>query len=155
MELDTLVNRFRICSRELFNQYFRIDDPYHQGGWDLEARYRDLEAMLFQKLVLEPSDLPEVPYRTFHPNIGVEIRSDPVPMMLNRHIDSGYWDHPLTKVGQDAVLGFVSFFDWDQLDYRDHRYVRVRIISWPSHKEAIAKHAFIESHYVRFVRRDV
>ena len=28
MELDALINRFRIESRELFNHYFRVEEPY-------------------------------------------------------------------------------------------------------------------------------
>lgn len=53
------------------------------------------------------------------------MRSDFAPIMFNREIQSGYWDHPLKEVTNDAKLVFVSFFDWDDLDYRDNRYVRV------------------------------
>ena len=41
--------------------------------------------------------------------------------MINRNIDSGYWDYPVDAVGSDADLRFVSFFDWDCLTVRDGR----------------------------------
>jgi hypothetical protein len=45
---------------------------------------------------------------------------------------------------------FVSYFDWDQLGYRDNKYVQVEIESWPMHPETGGKRALIESHYVTF-----
>ena len=59
-------------------------------------------------------------------------------------------DHPLKEVTADARMEFVSFFDWDQLDFRDRRYVRLVVSAWPSHPEAVGKHAFMESHYVGY-----
>jgi hypothetical protein len=55
MELDALLNRFRIASRELFNHFFRVDDPYNnEEAWALEESYGEVETLLFEKLVLEP-----------------------------------------------------------------------------------------------------
>lgn len=154
MELDALLNRFRIASRELFNQFFRVEDPdKSDDAWVLEERYREVEALLFEKLVLEPAQLPIISYGTLHPNIRVELRhGERAPIMLNREIDSGYWDYPLKEATRDAKLAFVSFFDWDQLDYRDHRYVRAQVTQWQSQPKAIGKHAFIETHCVRFTQ---
>lgn len=152
MDIDTLLNRFRIASRELFNQFFHVDDPYNsEDAWVREARFRQIESLLFEKLVIEPAQLPNIPYRTRHPDIRVELRHGPcAPITLNREIDSGYWDYPLKEITQDAKLAFVAFFDWDQLDYRDYRYVRVVVAEWPSRPAVVGKHAFIETHYVRF-----
>ena len=152
MDLDILLNRFRIASRGLFNQFFRMDAPHNSGeAWILEARYCEVEALLFDKLVLEPAQLSSIPYRTLHPEIRVELRNGGfAPMMLNREVDSGCWDYPLGEVTREAKLAFVSFFDWDQLDYRDHRYVRVVIADWPTRTALVGKHALIETHYVRF-----
>jgi len=155
MELDILLNRFRLATRELFNHYFRIEDPYSRMdiAWALEERYREVESLLFEKLVLEPGDLHEMSYGTLHPHIRVELpHGEFAPFMLNRETDSGYWDHPLKEVTRDAKLAFISFFDWDQLAYRDHRYVRVQVMEWPSHPDAVGKHALIESIYVQFAR---
>lgn len=154
MELDALLSRFRVASRELFNQFFRVDTPYaKEDAWVLEERYGEVESLLFEKLVLEPAQLPIIRYGTLHPNIRVELRhGEFAPIMLNREIDSGYWDYPLKEVSREAELAFISFFDWDQLDYRDHRYVRVLVTEWAAQPKAVGKHAFIESHYVRFAK---
>ena len=154
MEFDALLNRFRVASRELFNQFFRVDDPYNnEDAWALEESYGEVESLLFQKLVLEPADLSLIPYGTLHPNIRVELRhSDFAPIMLNRELHCGYWDFPLEEVTREARLAFISFFDWDQLDYRDHRYIRVQVTEWPSQPSVIGKHALIETHYVRFTK---
>lgn len=154
MKLDALLNRFRIASRELFNHFFRVDDPYNkEDAWNLEESYGEVEGLLFQKLVIEPADLSIIPYGKLHPNILVQLRhSDFCPVMLNREIDCGYWDFPLEEITREAQLSFISFFDWDQLDYRDHRYVRVQITQWPSQPNAVGKHALIETQYVCFAK---
>ncbi|MCP5242486.1 MAG: hypothetical protein H6940_03455 [Burkholderiales bacterium] len=154
MELDAHINRFRIATRELFNHFFRVDDPYNNGSWVLEERYEEVESLLFEKLVLEPAELPLIPYGTLQPNIRVNLRGTGgfVPIMLNREVDSGYWDYPLKEVTREAKLAFISFFDWDQLDYRDHRYVRAQVIERKSQPEIVGKHAFIETHYVCFAK---
>jgi hypothetical protein len=154
MELDTLVNRFRIASRELFNEYFRVDDPYkNDEAWSLEGRYREIELLLFEKLVLEPALLPIIPYGTLQSNIRVELKhGERATIMLNREIYSGYWDYPLEVVTSEAKLAFISFFDWDQLDVRDHRYVRVQVTEWQSEPATIGKHALIEARDARFTK---
>jgi hypothetical protein len=65
-------------------------------------------------------------------SIHVVLESDAAPIMLNREIDPGYWDYSIQEVAREAQLTFICFFDWDQLAYRDNRYVRVRVDSWPS-----------------------
>jgi len=95
--------------------------------------------------------LTHLAYGTLQPEILVELRSDFCSIMLNREINSGYWDFPLREVTRDARLHFITFFDWDNLDYRDNRYVRVQVADWPSHPEAVGKDALIESQYVHFV----
>jgi hypothetical protein len=74
----------------------------------------------------------------------------PVPIMLNREIDSGYWDFPLKEVAKDVAMNFISFFDWNRLAFRDNQYVRALIVDWPLHPEAIGKHALIESQHVGY-----
>jgi hypothetical protein len=72
-----------------------------------------------------------------------------VPAMINRARDSGYWDHPLKTLDDQADLAFVSFFDWDEMNLLDHTYVRVEIAGHPT-GELVGKHALIEVHYVAF-----
>lgn len=151
IDIDGLMNQFRLASRELFNQFFRVPDPYKNNGWLFEARFSVVQMTLFQKLVTEPASLANIEYGNLQTEILVELRDcDVAPIMINREVDSGYWDHPKKEITKDARLVFVRFFDWDQLDYRDNHYVRVQIDRWPSHPETAGKHALIESQYVRF-----
>jgi len=113
-ELDDLLNRFHLCSRELFNQFFHDRGISHEDGWIRQSRHAEVEALLFEKLVIEPASLSVVPYGAVHPQIGVELRSSVAPIMINRDIepDSGYWDYHVREMTSDALLGFRSFFDW-------------------------------------------
>jgi hypothetical protein len=150
-DIDAAMNRFRLASRELFNHYFRIDAPYDDDGWTHEQRFSAIEMLLFQKLVIEPAGLPEVLYKSLQWAIRVEIRkSNEVPISLNRDKDSGYWDFPVRSITADARLGFLAFFDWDVLGYRDNQYTRVQIIDWDAHPETVGKHGLIETQHVSF-----
>jgi len=154
MQLNTAVNQFRLASRELFNHYFRAPDANWDEAWGLVERFREIEEILFQKLVAEPAALKRVQYGNPQPEILVLLRNeiDAAPMMLNRDVDSGYWDHPLSQITKSAQMIFVSFFDWDQLGYRDNQLVRVQVIDWPEHSEANGKHALIEIQYILFAQ---
>jgi hypothetical protein len=155
MKHDVQMNRFRLASRELFNNYFRIEDASGNGtdseAWSALERFIEVETVLFENMVLEPLEIGGPAYGNCNPRIRVCLRSgDFAPIMLNREVDSGYWDHPLQEVTSDAVLKFVRFFDWDQLHYCDYRYVRVVVVDWPSHPVAVGKHALIETQYARY-----
>jgi len=164
LTLHQSISRFRVASRELFNNYFRT--PLGSSNdFQLEEAFAAVEQLLFEKLVLEPWTIPNVtngykfgPY----PSIRVQVRmpkgaTDEVqqfrsaPMKINRQIYSGYWDHPLNVVTNEATLLFICFFDFDQLSYRDNRYVRVMITEWKSHPAVVGKEALIESSLVEYV----
>jgi hypothetical protein len=151
MRLDTALNQFRLASRELFNHYFRASAS-DDDAWLLVERFREIEEVLFQKLVTEPAALARVRYGDPQSDILILLRDgmDAAPITLNRDVDSGYWDYPLTQVTRGAKMVFVSFFDWDQLSYRDNQFVRVQLLDWSEHPEVNGKHALIESHNVLF-----
>ena len=152
MTLDEMLNKFRIGSRELFNNYFRISDPYQNNGWEMEERFSDIEEVFFQKLVCEPMSLDCVTYGYNQPKIFVKIRlGESSQIMINRDIDSGYWDYPQKEINNDVKMTFISFFDWDQLGFRDNQYVRVLIVESPNNNEIIGKHALIESRNIIFI----
>ncbi|MBV9219432.1 MAG: hypothetical protein JO366_13230 [Methylobacteriaceae bacterium] len=153
MTLNAAMQQFRIASRELFNNYFRVDNPYNNNGWAMEEGFAEVQQVLFRRLVTEPLSLSSIIYGKVNPEIGVELLlAKTAPIMLNRDLDSGYWDYPLTEINTDPILVFVGFFDWDQLTCRDNQYVRVRVQKWPAHSEVVGKHGLIESQYVQFVK---
>ena len=157
MTLDQQMNKFREASRELFNHYFRVtnDLDAHDDRWLAVERFQEVEALLFSNLVAEPLSIPPMQYGYGHsvqPHIRVQIRhGDSTSIMLNREIDSGYWDFPLKEVTSEAVLLFKEFFDWDSIDFRDHRYARVQVSEWTSHPETVGKHGLIETFSARYV----
>jgi hypothetical protein len=152
MTLNEHMNRFRVASRELFNGYFRSTTAYDDPeAWVLHERFGILQKVLFHQLVTEPASLEVVSYGDPQPQILIEVQSDPTPWMLNRHVNSGYWNGQPEKVSQEARLPFISFFDWDQLGVRDNRYVRVQVANWAAQPDVVGKHALIESHHVRYV----
>lgn len=152
-ELDVLMNRFRIAGRELYNNFFLVPDPYQNDGWTFEARFRRVEQILFEKLVGEPASLPKCDYGLVQQNILVELSSERAPIMINREIDSGYWDYPMKEITRTAQLLFIEFFDWDRLGYRDNQYARVQILHFSLAPEVGGRQALIESQYVKFVHR--
>lgn len=134
MALNEMMNRFRLTSHELFNHFFYIsgatgqssgappDAPAADGGvaWDLDVRFSHVEEVLFEKLVHEPARLTDAPYGSLQSEILVELNSDFCPIMLNREVNSGYWDSPIREVTRDARLLFFRLFDWDVLAYHDN-----------------------------------
>jgi hypothetical protein len=154
VDIDGMMDRFRLASREVFNQYFRASDPYGDEGWKLAERFSSVQSLLFQKLVAEPASLGTISYGDLQPEILVDLRPnlESVPALINREIKSGYWDYPVKEIPKGSKLSFVSFFDWDQLDYRDNQYVKVQVEHLPSHPEVNGKQALIESRHVVFIR---
>ena len=151
MDINELMTRFRLASRELFNYGFRVPDPYATNGWEMEERFARVEGALFEHLVMETAGISGPEYGDAQPLLQVELRAESVAANINREIKCGYWDFPVKQLSQDAELLFVEYFNFDQLGVRDNWYVRVLIKSWPSHPEAVGKHALVQSHSVRFL----
>lgn len=151
MNITQLICRFRIASRELFNNFFSVPDPYDNDGWTLEERFREVESVLFQQLVAVATGISEVRYGDLQPDIFVTLScGEFAPIMINRDESGGYWDFPITQVDSSARLGFVSFFDWDVLRCRDNQFVRVKILGWDSYPECVGKHALIDATNVAY-----
>lgn len=152
MTLNELINRFRLASRELFNNYFRVDIPGSNDPWLIEERFSNVQEVLFQMMVTEPASLSRIEYGELQTDIFVELQSDFAPWLLNREKDSGYWDAEPKEVTRKAKMQFITFFDWDQLSYRDNTYVRVLVVDWPGEPSVVGKHALIEAQYVHYVQ---
>lgn len=153
MELNERLLRFRLASRGLFNHYFFIPGARDEMAWRAVERFRTVEELMFRMLVTEPLSLPSTSYGNMQAEILVLLREtlDHAPILINREVKSGYWDHPLSEVTGNARLAFMSFFDWDDLSYRDNQYTRAQVLAWPEHPETLGKHVLIESQYVRFI----
>lgn len=151
MCINHLINRFRVASRELFNNFFSVLDPYNNDGFIWVERFREVEVSLFQQLVTAAAGIDRIQYGSFQPNISVTLNcGNFAPIMINRETNGGYWDFPVTQVDSSARLGFIGFFDWDLLHCRDNQYVRVKILNWQSHPECVGKDALIEATNVAY-----
>lgn len=92
-DFNYAMNQFRLASRELFNSYFRLLEPYPttEFGWLQVERFERVEKALLEALVLEPFEV--------NAPIVVQLRSTAgaAPVMINRELTSGYWDYPVTE----------------------------------------------------------
>jgi len=150
--MDAFINEFRLASRELFNNYF-LKPFLVDENWELYEQFDLIEEQLFCALVTSRAGIPEVRYGKEQPDILVFATPPDVygiPIMLNREIDSGYWDHEVEMAAPGCVFSFLSFFDWDQKSYKDNRYVRAVVREWPENPSLVGKHALIETHYVSY-----
>lgn len=150
--MDKLVNEFRLVSRELFNNHF-LEEILASEDWDFHEQFTLIEEQLFFALVTMRSEISKITYGLPQPDILVSSRFEKVcgiPIMLNREIDSGYWDHPVKQADPDCVFTFVRFFDWDQRSYQDSRYVRVIVKDWPANPALVGKHALIETDSISY-----
>jgi hypothetical protein len=152
LTIDTLVNKFRIASRELFNNYF-LEHLQVNDDVEFDEHFSFVEEHLFRALVTLRAGIPDVTYGCVQPSIVVSANSQNVcgiPIMLNRDIDSGYWDHDIDTAMPGCTFTFLHFFDWDEKSYRDNRYVRAVIREWPGNASLVGKHALIETQYVSY-----
>ena len=150
MNIDDHINRFRLASTEIFNHYYH-KSTHDDDAWAADERFELVEEALFKSLVTWPAKIDEIPYYELQEGIRVLAKSDTsIPWHLNRDIEGGNWDHPQNTFTNEAVLLFESFFDWDQVDFKNNTYVRVKVHDWPSKKELIGKYALVEWQYVKF-----
>jgi len=50
----------------------------------------------------------------------------------------------VTAFSEKAELLFIEYFDWNQMDYIDLRYYRVKIASYAAHSELVGRETLIE-----------
>jgi hypothetical protein len=149
LNLTPHMHRFRYSSRDVWNHYFMpwaTEDPPS----DALCGFQSVEEALFLNLVLDPAGLDGIRYRLEHPRIRVVIDSAyPIPAMVNRAEDSGYWDYPVVTLDRRADLRFVAYFDWNQQGLRDNQYVRA-VIRGHSMAELLGKHVLLDANYLLF-----
>ncbi|MGP0074657.1 MAG: hypothetical protein ACLPWF_22325 [Bryobacteraceae bacterium] len=61
---------------------------------------------------------------------------------------TGLWDDPVNRVGiEEVTMNFVAFFDWNQRDYRDLQYYKVRIARFDNQPHLVGREALLERQY--------
>ena len=148
MKFESRMEQFRIADRELFNSYFRLENPYGEN-WNMSATLKEdhdrIQHSIFQNMICRRFGLSDVLYGEPHSEIRVKLRNPDTPVMVNREVSSGNWDHGVEKLSVSTVLHFLSYFDFDVYGVRDNKYVRVLIHQSDEVPEIEGKHALIET----------
>jgi hypothetical protein len=64
--------------------------------------------------------------------------------MVNRGVDTGYWDDPLRAASSDDLdVRFVQFFDWSLLEYRDFALYRARIVASDPYPNVVGRDVLV------------
>ncbi len=160
-DITDLMQKHRECSRHLWNTYF-WPQAEAEDDWDLRDRFEDIHVKLLSALVLWPLERedqePTPAY--WHPLKPVsfirvvpsDLCANACPVLINREIASGYWDHPITEVAaSDIDMRFIHYFDWSNIGHRDFEYIQVLIVSSITHPELIGRHALVKPINVRML----
>lgn len=148
--VSSIFDHYRISARAVWNTAFWPDPDFR--NWDSIGQFHEIEKLLFQELVLAKVAR-KWPLQKLFENAIPFFRVVPshvqgTPIMIQNPrpgAPRGYWDDPVNRLkpGQ-AELHFVSYFDWNQMDYIDLRYYRAKIASFDAHSELIGREALIE-----------
>jgi hypothetical protein len=149
-DVRSIFDHYRVSARAIWNTAFWPDQDFR--NWDSIDQFHQIEKLLFQERILAKVDR-EWPLQDLFKNAIPFFRVIPsldrgTPIMIQNPrlgAPTGYWDDPvnLVKPGQVELL-FIAYFDWDQMDFIDLRYYRVKIASFDAHSELVGREALIE-----------
>lgn len=152
-DVSQLFSTYRECVRHLWNTYSRpVAEPTQD--WDVRDEFDTIAREIFSTLVLRPLEIFNhelSPASSTNPLVLPDFRIIPAgefgsPILINRDLPrSGYWDHPVSEIRPaDVELHLLRFFDFDELGYRDYRYLEVVIHSSPTYPDIVGRVALIE-----------
>jgi hypothetical protein len=149
-DVSIIFDHYRMSARAIWNTAFWPDQDFR--NWDSIDQFHQIAKLLFQELVLAKLER-EWPLQDLFENVIPFFHVVPslvhgTPIMIQNPrpgAPTGYWDDPVkfVKPGQ-AELPFIAYFDWNQMDYIDLRYYRVKIASFDGHSELVGREALIE-----------
>ena len=154
-DITDLMQRHRECSRNIWNNYF-LPQAEVEDDWDLRNRFEDINVKLFSSIVLWPlerEDREPTPayWQPLQPVSCIRIvPNNSCAILINREINSGYWDHPIEEVtAADIDMRFIHYFDWSNIGHRDFEYLQVLIVASVAHPELNGRHALVKPLNVR------
>lgn len=151
-DVTDLMNRYRIVARSIWNTGFWPVENLRT--WDARDQFEQIKKLLLKAIVLAPLDGGHCcDLYSLADRILRVVPSGPVPIMIHRPREADrnwYWDDPVDKItAADGELHFLDYFDWDDMNYADFQYCRVRIAAFPAHPELIGREALLEHQYAR------
>ena len=147
-DASDVFDHYRVSARAIWNTAFWPDADFR--NWDSAEQFDEIQRILFRELVLRKVDkdwpLLEI-FEVAIPFFQV-VPSCNAPIMIQNprsEREKGYWDHPADRIKPgEAELLFLAYFDWNELDYRDLRYYRVKIARFDNHTELVGREALID-----------
>ena len=147
-----IVQQYRIALRHLWNAHLwpapRVSD------WEPIGLLNGLKLPLFIALVMSQLDLrgPD-PTAIFGDSFKVVPKISAGNVLGSLLVDVGFADRPgqcFTQMTgtfrpEDLSLTPIDFFDWDELNWRDFRYYRVRINRLNGHPESAGREGLVEN----------
>jgi hypothetical protein len=149
-DITDIMDHYRIVARSIWNTGFWAQSDLRT--WDARDQFEQIKKLLLKALVV--ARLEEGHYcdlYSLEDNVKYHIVpnvSHGVPIMIEqpRKDDRNhYWDDPVKHVKpSDAELHFIDYFDWDQMNYADYQYYRVRIAAFPAQPHLAGREALLE-----------
>jgi len=137
------------------------------GSFELEENFCEVERLMFRAMVLYQisdkvcaEDLigPHMCVNSVAPpliNFQIRPQGNSMTVLVNREIQSGYWDYPIRELKSgDCQIALIHFFDWANYDCpRKYEFYRGRIGESGTYPETVGKHVLVpveeaEIHYV-------
>jgi hypothetical protein len=157
-DITPLIASFREAARHLWNCHY-LPTLTGKNPWDVRDSFDRVSIEMFRSMVLEDLEMESVSLApawsddpTPIPGLFVTSSSiSGVPIMINREQSksSGYWDHPKKQLDpNDAILLLARFFDFDEIGFRDFRYLQVFIIS-ATDPDLAGRWALLDFNYAR------
>lgn len=147
-----VIQQYRIALRYLWNTHFWPDSS--EEGWEDVKQFNNLKLPLFVALVLRRLDVRAAdPTGIFGESFRVIPRVTHADTMAALHVDVGFdnrpgkcWTHVVGPFRPgDLRLTLLDFFDWEELNWRDFRYYRVRIDAFPARPESVGREGLVEN----------
>ncbi len=150
-DVSGIFDHYRTSARAIWNAAFWPDEDFR--NWDSIDQFRQIEKLLFQELVLAKAWKERWPLQDlfgkaipfFH---VVPLVEHGTPIMIQSPrpgAPTGYWDDPVNLIKpRQADLLFIAYFDWNEMDYIDLRYYRVKIAGFDAKSDLVGREALIE-----------
>lgn len=154
-DVSSVFDHYRSNARAIWNTAFWPDGDFR--NWDSIDQFHEIEKLLFDALVLAKLDrewplcdlfVNPIPFFQILPSIA---HGTPILIQKPRRgAPTGYWDDPVNLLKpREAELQFIAYFDWNQMDYIDLRYYRVKIVNCDAHPELVGREALIERQHAK------
>jgi hypothetical protein len=148
-DVTNIFDHHRVSVRQIWNTAFWPDPDLRD--WDSVDRFDEVQRILFDELVLGKTarDFPrEDIFRVPIPFFRIVPSNESAPIMIQNPRapnQTGYWDHPVNRLSpNEAEMHFVSYFDWNRLDYADFRYYHAVLARFDARPELVGREALID-----------